>query len=74
MGMRRAETEGKFNNQLIREIHRVIYTLISHCSDARPLEQGSLDTFFNFLLALEAASLIQKKDILNAFSELFECS
>lgn len=32
------------------------------------------DRFFDFLLALEEASLLQKKDILNAYFELFECA
>jgi CheY-specific phosphatase CheX len=35
----------------------------------------SLDLFFDFLLHLEQqAGLIQKKDILNAYFELFECA
>ena len=35
---------------------------------------SGLDKFFEFLLNLESAGLFQKKDILNAYFELFECA
>ncbi|TNV82285.1 hypothetical protein FGO68_gene5609 [Halteria grandinella] len=71
--------ELKFFTQLLREINKVIYTAMSmqvnHSDKATQSNfLQSLDSFFDFLISLEAASLIQKKDILNAFFELFECS
>ena len=65
--------EAKFVTQLMREVQRVLYSLVKE-SIGRPLLLDALDTFFDFLLSLEEAHLIGKKDILNAFYELFECS
>ena len=43
-----------------------------HTEKEGPLQPEGLDQFFDFLIALEEAQLIQKKEILLAFIELFE--
>ena len=68
------QREAKFNSQLLREINKTLYLQMKQGASTRSNLSENLDRFFDLLLALEQASLIQKKDIMNAYFELFECA
>ena len=71
--------DSKYTAALGKEINRILYkavaqqmqTLKQHGKEG-PLQPEGLENFFDFLIGLEEAQLIQKKEILLAFMELFE--
>lgn len=68
------QREAKFNSQLLREINKTLYLQMKQGSSNRSNMTENLDRFFDLLLALEQAQLIQKKDVMTAYFELFECA
>ena len=58
-----------------KEIHRVILSKLGQTMDVtRHAELDSFSKFFDFMIQLEQAHLIMKKEIVHAFTELFECA
>jgi len=83
-GVKSAKTnytdETKFTAALYKEINRILYKAVdlqmerlkNLGKEEGPLQPECLDHFIDFLIALEEAQLMQKKEILLAFVELFE--
>ena len=68
------QREAKFNSQLLREINKTLYLQMKQGTKDRSNLNENLNRFFDLLLEFEQAKLIQKKDIMNAYFELFECA